>query len=131
METDSPLPTPAELEILAVLWARGPSTVAEVREVLERERPTGYTTALKLLQIMHSKGMVTRDESARRHVYDAWALRRSVQQDLIEDLADRAFDGSIAGLVVRALSVLPPSVEEIQTIRKQLDRVERLVRINS
>ncbi len=131
MEDAIPLPTPAELEIMQVLWTRGPSTVAEVREVLAEDRPTGYTTALKLLQIMHAKGLVTRDESARTHVYDAWVRRRDVQQELIAELADRAFDGSVVRLVALALSAIAPNEEDLAAVRKQLERIERQVRQNS
>ena len=131
MDDTNPLPTPAELEILQVLWSRGPSTVAEVRDVLAEERPTGYTTALKLLQIMHAKGLVTRDESARSHVYDAWARRPVVQRELIEELAERAFDGSVAALVVRALAAMEPGEESVRAVRRQLERTERVIRKNS
>ena len=89
-----PLPTDGELAILRVLWRRGPSTVRHVQEVLEHDRPTGYTTALKLLQIMHEKGLVQRDESERTHVYRARASELQTLRQLIRDLADRAFDGS-------------------------------------
>ena len=123
-----PLPTPAELEILQVLWALGPSTVGAVRAELAKERETGYTTALKLLQIMHAKGLVTRDESARSHVYDAWDRPRATRHALIEDLAERAFEGSTARLVLRALTVNPLTAEEIKAIRSQLDRLERAIR---
>lgn len=131
MDDIGPLPTPAELEILQVLWSRGPSTVAEVREALAQERPTGYTTALKLLQIMHAKGLATRDESARTHVYDAWARRRVVQLEMIEDLAERAFDGSVAELAVRAVAAMELTESNLQGVRKQIERLERTVRKNS
>jgi BlaI family transcriptional regulator, penicillinase repressor len=119
-----PRPTPAELEILRVLWDRGPSTVREVQERLEEERPTGYTTALKLLQIMTDKGLVRRDETARAHVYAARAPEQKTQQQLVRDLLDRAFGGSASELVMQALSGRKTSREELARIRELLDRLE-------
>jgi predicted transcriptional regulator len=106
--------------ILRVLWHRGPSTVRQVHDVLERDRPTGYTTVLKLLQIMHEKGLVLRDESERRHVYRPRASEQQTQRQLVRDLADRAFDGSIARLVLHALAVRRPNREEMADIRAAL-----------
>jgi BlaI family penicillinase repressor len=120
----TPRPTPAELEILRVLWDRGPSTVREVQERLEEERPTGYTTALKLLQIMTDKGLVRRDETARAHVYAARAPEQKTQQQLVRDLLDRAFGGSASELVMQALSGRKTSREELARIRELLDRLE-------
>src|SRR6266852_1055043 len=100
----TPRPTPGELEILRVLWARGPSTVRDVQEALGPERGAGYTTVLKLLQIMADKGLVNRDERARAHVYAARAPETQTQRALVRDLVDRAFGGSAAKLVVQALS---------------------------
>ena len=115
-----PRPTDAELAILRVLWRRGPSTVRQVREVLEQDRPTGYTTALKLLQIMFEKGLVLRDESARTHVYRARALEQQTKRQLLRDLADRAFDGSLVELVEEAIAARPPTREESAEIRRLL-----------
>ncbi len=106
--------------ILRVLWHRGPSTVRQAHDVLERDRPTGYTTVLKLLQIMHEKGLVLRDESERRHVYRPRASEQQTQRQLVRDLADRAFDGSIARLVLQALAVRRPNREEMADIRAAL-----------
>lgn len=131
MPPDRPLPTPAELEILEILWERGPSTVETVRAQLARTRETGYTTALKLLQIMHAKGLVTRDESSRSHVYDAWDPPRATQHALLEDLADRAFGGSAVLLAMRALNMTRPTPEELKSIRTAVDRLERRVRESS
>jgi predicted transcriptional regulator len=117
-------PTPAELEILRALWDQGPSTVREVQERLERERPTGYTTVLKLLQIMTEKGIVRRDETARAHVYAATAPEQQTQQQLVRDLVDRAFGGSASKLVMQALSARRTSREELTRIRELLDRLE-------
>jgi BlaI family transcriptional regulator, penicillinase repressor len=113
-------PTDGELAILRVLWRRGPSTVREVQASLEQERPTGYTTALKLLQIMFEKGLVLRDESERSHVYRARATEQQTRRQLLRDLADRAFDGSTAELIKEAIAVKQPSREEAAEIRKQL-----------
>jgi BlaI family transcriptional regulator, penicillinase repressor len=115
-----PKPTEAELAILRVLWRRGPSTVRQVREVLEQDRPTGYTTALKLLQIMFGKGLVLRDESSRTHVYRARALEQQTKRHLLRDLADRAFDGSLVELVKETIAARPPTREEADEIRKLL-----------
>jgi predicted transcriptional regulator len=122
--TSPPRPTPAELEILGVLWARGPSTVRDVQEALGPERAAGYTTVLKLMQIMADKGLVTRDESARAHVYSARAAETQTQRALARDLVDRAFGGSAAKLVVQALSGRRASAEEIERIRRLLDEIE-------
>jgi BlaI family penicillinase repressor len=120
-----PRPTPAELEILRVLWERGPSTVREVQEVLTRDRPTGYTTALKLLQIMAEKKLVSRDEAARAHVYSARVPEQQTQRQLVGDLLDRAFGGSALKLVMHALSSRKASRAELASIREMLDRMER------
>jgi BlaI family penicillinase repressor len=124
----SPRPTPAELEILRVLWDRGPSLVREVQEVLCADRPTGYTTVLKLLQIMTDKGLVSRDENARAHVYSARLPETQTQRQLVRDLVDRAFAGSATNLVMQALSTRPTSSAEIVKIRQLLDHLEVQVR---
>ena len=113
-------PTDGELAILRVLWARGPSTVRHVAEALERE--TGYTTALKLLQIMTEKGLVRRDESSRTHVYEAAASEDQTQRTLVSDLLDRAFGGSAAKLVLQALATRKASSEELVEIKRLIDR---------
>jgi BlaI family transcriptional regulator, penicillinase repressor len=113
-------PTDAELAILRVLWRRGPSTVRQVREALEQDRPTGYTTALKLLQIMFEKGLALRDESARTHVYRARASEQQTQRQLVRDLIDRAFDGSVAELVRQAVAVKALGRGEVAELRKLL-----------
>lgn len=112
-----PRPTDAELAILQVLWDRGPSTVRQVFETLA-DRETGYTTTLKLMQIMSEKGLVRRDESARTHVYAATVSRDKTQQHLVRDLLDRAFGGSAATLVMQALSSHPTSAEERREIEQ-------------
>ncbi len=122
--TPPPRPTPAELEILRLLWENGPSTVREIQESMEQQRPTGYTTALKLLQIMTDKGLVRRDETARAHVYAAGAPEDQTQRQLVRDLLDRAFGGSATKLVMHALSARKASREELARIREMLDRLE-------
>jgi predicted transcriptional regulator len=116
-----PRPTDAELAILRVLWERGPSTVRHVHEVLSRERPTAYTTALKLLQIMAEKGLVTRDERERTHVYHPRVSEDQTQRQLVRDLLDRAFGGSSSKLVMQALATKRASAEELGEIRRLLD----------
>jgi predicted transcriptional regulator len=119
-----PKPTDSELAILRVLWKQGPSSVREVQEVLSRERPTGYTTALKLLQIMYEKGLVKRSEMARAHVYSAVPTEQGAVQRLVTDLVDKAFNGSAQQLVMHALSSRKTSPEELAEIRKLLDELE-------
>ncbi len=113
-------PTDAELSILRVLWSQGPSTVRQVVEALGRA--TGYTTALKLLQIMTEKGLVRRDESARTHVYEAAYTQDQTQRKLVSDLLNRAFGGSAAKLVLQALAANRTSPEELAEIRRFLDK---------
>ena len=117
-------PTNAELEILRVIWQRGPSTVRQIHDELAPRRKTGYTTVLKLLQIMAEKGLVGRDESQRSHVYSAARGEEETQGQLVGDLMDRAFGGSAAQLVLRALSDKPASAEEIAEIRRMLNELE-------
>jgi BlaI family transcriptional regulator, penicillinase repressor len=113
-------PTDAELAILRVLWRRGPSTVRQVQETLEHDRPTGYTTALKQLQIMFEKGLVQRDESERAHVYRARASEQQTKRQLLRDLTERAFDGSVVDLIRQAIAVKPPTPAEMTEIRRHL-----------
>ena len=113
-------PTDAELAILRVLWTRGPSTVREVAEIMGRE--AGYTTILKLMQIMTEKRLVRRDEAARTHVYEAAYSEDQTQRHLVTDLLDRVFDGSAAKLVIQALNAGKASPEELDEIRKLLDK---------
>ena len=109
-------PTDAELTILRVLWARGPSTVRQVAEQMGRE--TGYTTALKLLQIMTEKRLVTRDESSRTHIYAAAYTQEQTERQIVSDLVDKVFDGSAAKLVLQALAATKTSPEELDEIKK-------------
>jgi len=123
---DAPRPTDAELEILNVLWQRGASTVRDVHQAISRTKPaTGYTTVLKLMQIMAEKKLVRRDESQRAHVYEPRLAREQTQRQLIGDLLERAFDGSATKLVMQALNTKHASAEELSTIREMLDEFER------
>jgi BlaI family transcriptional regulator, penicillinase repressor len=121
-----PRPTDAELEILRALWQRGPSTVREVQEALNQTKPTGYTTVLKMLQIMTEKGLVRRDEGQRAHVYEAMLAQQQTQRQLVGDLLNRAFDGSASNLLMHALATKKgASREELSQIRRILDEFER------
>jgi predicted transcriptional regulator len=123
-----PKPTDAELAILRVLWQRGPSTVRQVHDALNATKKTGYTTVLKFLQIMHEKGLVSRDEAPYAHVYQARLPREEAQRTLVADLLNRAFEGSMSGLVLQALSSKKASKEELSQIRKVLRDYERGVK---
>ena len=120
-----PKPTEAELAILRVLWERGPSTVRDVTQALQDERGTGYTTALKLMQIMTEKGLVQRNDSQRTHVYEAVAPAEQTQKQLVSDLLERAFGGSAQKLVLQALAGRKASREDLAEIRKLLDEMEK------
>ena len=122
----NPLPTEAELAILNILWSRGPSTVREVHTAL-RERGTGYTTALKQMQVMTEKGLLARSERFRSHVYDARVPRERTQLLLTRNLLERAFDGSAKNLVLGALSSRPISSSELAEIRAMLDEFEKRI----
>jgi BlaI family transcriptional regulator, penicillinase repressor len=123
-----PKPTDAELAILRVLWQQGPSTVRQVHDALNATKKTGYTTVLKFLQIMHEKGLVSRDEAPYAHVYQARLPREEAQRTLVADLLNRAFEGSMSGLVLQALSSKKASKEELSQIRKILRDYERGVK---
>lgn len=113
--------TDAELEILKVLWGSGPSTVREVHEYLAVAKPTGYTTTLKLMQIMTEKGLLKRDEAARAHVYRPTVAKAEAQRTLLRQLMDGLFDGSGAQLAMSALSERPASTDERKAIRKLIE----------
>jgi predicted transcriptional regulator len=121
---NQPRPTDAELEILRVLWQRGPSTVRDVYEDLKEDKPVGYTTVLKFMQIMAEKGLVRRDEGQRAHLYEAMVPKESTQRQLVCDLLDRAFGGSASELVMQALSAKRATASEIDRIRQMLDKFE-------
>ncbi|MGE0378898.1 MAG: BlaI/MecI/CopY family transcriptional regulator [Planctomycetaceae bacterium] len=120
----APKPTDAELGLLRVLWDRGPSTVREIHEALRRQKTTGYTTTLKILQRMTEKGLVRRDESKRSHVYEAVLQAEETQRRLVGDLVRLAFGGSREQLVVQALSDQKATPEELAEIRRVLDELE-------
>jgi BlaI family penicillinase repressor len=120
-----PQPTNAELEILRVLWANGPVTVRDVHSELNKMKPMGYTTVLKLMQIMSDKGLVRRNEDQRAHVYEAVVPRDATEHQLVRDLAERAFGGSAARLAIRALAAKRATPEEMAQIRELLERYER------
>lgn len=124
----NPRPTDAELAILRVLWERGPSTVREVHEALSHTHDSGYTTVLKLMQIMTDKGLVDRDESQRAHVYTSRHGEQRTQRQLLGDLIERAFGGSPAKLVMQALSSSKASAEDLSAIRNLLDQMEEEAR---
>ena len=125
-KNEPPRPTDAELGILRVLWQRGPSTVREVQESLNESRPTGYTTVLKMLQIMTEKGLVRRDEQQRAHVYEAQFAQQQTQRQIVGDLLNRVFDGSASNLLMHALATKKgTSPEELSQIRDILDEFER------
>lgn len=119
-----PRPTDAELAILRVLWSRGPATVRDVHEALQADHGTGYTTVLKLMQIMTEKGLLERDESQRAHVYAPTISEDKTQRQLVSDLLQRAFGGASASLAMHALSSKKPSADELAQLRTLLDELE-------
>ena len=122
---DPPKPTDSELEILTVLWSRGPSTVREVHEVIAARKPAQYTTVLKLMQIMAEKGLVRRNEEQRAHIYKPAKPREWTQRQLAGDLLQRGFDGSARTLMMGALSARKASKEELAEMRKLLEEYEK------
>lgn len=120
----SPKPTAAELQILHVLWRRGPSTVNQVQPELKRGDQVAYTTVLKLLQIMFEKGLVRRDESTRPHVFRAAVSEAQVKRRLVTDLLDQVFDGSSMSLVMQALSARRATPDELRQLRELLNEIE-------
>lgn len=118
-------PTASELEILRVLWTRGPSTVREVHQALSEQKSLGYTTVLKLLQIMTTKGTVRRNESQRAHVYEACLPAEQTKRQIAGDMLQRVFEGSASQLMLHALAGRKASAEEITELRRLLDEYER------
>jgi BlaI family penicillinase repressor len=118
-------PTAAELQILQVLWERGPSTVREVHEALQEEKALGYTTVLKLMQIMTTKGLVRRDENQRAHVYEAQQPAEKTKRQFAADMLERVFDGSARELMMHALASQRSTRQEIEELRSLLDEHER------
>ena len=119
-----PQPTDRELTILGILWDEGPSTVRRVNEVMNEEKATGYTTTLKLMQIMTEKGLLSRDDSQFKHIYKPTIDEERTQKELVGDLLERAFSGSTEKLVMRALSAKKVSAEELSKIRKMVDEMQ-------
>ncbi|WP_295117241.1 BlaI/MecI/CopY family transcriptional regulator [uncultured Chitinophaga sp.] len=118
-------PTESELEILRILWEKGPSTVRDVHEILEQSKEAGYTTTLKLMQIMHEKGLLSRDTSAKTHVYKALVSQEKTQQQLLNKMIDTVFNGSASQLVMQALGHHHSSPEELDEIRRYLSEMEK------
>jgi predicted transcriptional regulator len=117
-----PLPTDAELDILAALWRLGPSTVRDIHQALGKD--SGYTTTLKQMQLMTEKGLLVRSERFRSHVYEPGAPKEQTQKQIAGDLLKRAFDGSAKSLVLGALAAQPASSEELEEIRRMLKQFE-------
>jgi predicted transcriptional regulator len=117
-------PTDRELTILRILWDKGPSTVRQVNEAMSQDEDTGYTTTLKLMQIMVEKGLVLRDDSQFKHVYRPALTEEKAQKQLVSDLLDRAFSGSAQKLVMRALSAKKVTAKELASIKKMLEEFE-------
>ncbi|NQZ22391.1 MAG: BlaI/MecI/CopY family transcriptional regulator [Colwellia sp.] len=117
-------PTEAELTLLNILWKIGPATVRQVHDAISKTQKTGYTTVLKILQIMHGKTLVIRDESNRAHVYAPSNSETYTQSSLLKDLATKAFGGSTSKLVMRALDE-STSKEEIADIRQLLNELDK------
>ena len=124
MPTSRVRPTELELTILNVLWEHGPSSVREVQRILDAVKPTGYTTVLKMLQIMTDKGLVERDETVRPQIYRPAASQQQTQRQLVRDLLLRAYGGSVKALVMQALGTTKTSAKTIQEIEKLLEREE-------
>jgi predicted transcriptional regulator len=125
MSRQPPRPTEAELEILTVLWSRGPSTVRDVHDSIIQRKPAQYSTVLKFMQIMAEKGLVRRNEKQRAHIYEAAQPREWTQQRLAGDLLQRAFGGSARNLLMGALSARKASKQELAELRELLDQYEK------
>ena len=125
MTDASPRPTKSELAILRVVWERGPLSVRDVQTALNTSKPTGYTTVLKLMQIMTDKGLLERDDSVRPQLYRARHKQAHTQKHLLRDFIDRAYGGSVTSLVMHALSTKKPSPEEVEELEALLERVKK------
>jgi BlaI family penicillinase repressor len=124
MATKQIRPTKLELAILKVLWEAGPRSVREIQGILNQSKPTGYTTVLKMVQIMTEKGLVERDETVRPQIYRAKYSQEQTQRHLLSDLLQRAFGGSVKALVMQALATRKSSAKDLEAIEKLLDRIE-------
>lgn len=118
-------PTESELEILQILWEKGDCTVRDVHEILEKSKDSGYTTTLKLMQIMHEKGLVKRDTSSKTHIYTALLNQQKTEEHLVNKMIDNVFNGSAARLVMQALGNHSASKDEIDSIKKYLDELSK------
>ncbi len=125
IKKNTPRPTAAELDVLRALWQLGPATVRQVHEVLNAEKPCGYTTVLKFMQIMTAKGLLIRDETERSHVYKPRVPAENTQRQLVADLLERVCEGSAEKLMMHAFSAKKVSREELARIRKLLGNMER------
>jgi predicted transcriptional regulator len=117
-----PKPTEAELELLRVLWEKGPATVRELHDAVNLQRAVGYTSVLKILQIMTEKGLVEREEANKAHIYRPAASQEETQNQLLRDLSERLFSGSAAQLAMHALAMQPASAEELEEIRNLIEQ---------
>ncbi|RZK81688.1 MAG: BlaI/MecI/CopY family transcriptional regulator [Pedobacter sp.] len=122
---NNPKPTESELEILQILWEKGECTVRDVHEILEKNKDAGYTTTLKLMQIMHEKGLVSRDTSSKTHIYKSLVNQEKTQQHLVNKMIDNVFNGSAARLVMQALGNHSASKDEIDSIKEYLDQLSK------
>jgi len=118
-------PTDSELEILNILWEKGPSTVREVHEILEKSKDAGYTTTLKLMQIMHEKGLLNRDTTNKTHVYTATISQEHTQGQLVKRMIDNVFNGSATQLVMQALGNHKANAKELEQIKEYLEQIEK------
>jgi predicted transcriptional regulator len=118
-------PTERELAILGVLWSRGPSTVRQIHEALHADAETGYTTTLKLMQIMSDKGLLARKDAGRQHVYRPAVSEEKLQKQVVGDMLDKVFAGSAEKLVMRALAARKVSAKELKRIREMIETIER------
>ena len=123
-----PRPTEAELELLRILWEKEPATVREIYDALDVRRAVGYTTVLKLMQIMTTKGLVVRDEANRAHVYRAAVSQDETQNEILKDLSLRLFSGSAAQLALHALALEPASTDELDAMRALIDKKRKEAR---
>jgi BlaI family penicillinase repressor len=117
-----PRPTEGELELLSILWERGPSTVRDLHQEVSSKRALGYTSVLKLLQIMTEKGLVEREEAGKAHIYRAAAARHVTQDQLVRDISERLFSGSAAQLAMHALAMEPVNDRELEELRNLIEQ---------
>ncbi len=125
MQRKETKPTDGEMEILQVLWDKKKATVREVYEIISEKKDCGYTTTLKLMQIMFDKKLVRRNTSAKTHIYEALISKQSMQKNLVERMVDNVFQGSATGLVLQALGTGKPSSEELSQIQQLLDQLKK------